>query len=336
MSYNIDYKIHMAQIDPNGLCNVGCWFCPVGYTPNPELGRKNMPVEMLEDILAQLHKGKGTFVAETFDFIYTAHYNEVLLYKHFPEMLELFRKYGFKTMILTNGTPLTPARTDLIKQYPDVVYGICFNTPSSDPERWAELTQSNIRMHDRLMSNIQYAIEQLPEMFESKRMSIQVNGINKMSLYEYGGWLDKLVNAPDLDLDPDNGALSTEVKEFREKFPGLQVYPMPSLIDRAGHLDRRGVITNANGIQKYAKAGKSRVVGCGNGIEVGGRPNGWIHVNANGDLFICCNDYDFDTVFGNVTEKPLSHLWMGPEHRAMIEHSYNTICTTCAAAIWGD
>jgi MoaA/NifB/PqqE/SkfB family radical SAM enzyme len=336
MTNNVDYKIHMAQIDPNGLCNVGCWFCPVGYTPNPEIGRKNMPIEMLENILQQLNDGKGNFVSTNFDFIYTAHYNEVLLYKYFPEMLELFRRYGFKTIILTNGTPLVPAKTDLIKQYQDVVYGINFNTPSSDPARWAELTQSNIKMHDRLMSNIQYAIDQLPEMFETKRLSIQVNGMNKMSLYEYGGWLDKLVNAPELDLDPETGSLSTEVKEFMEKFPGLQVYPMPSLIDRAGHLDRKGVITNANGIQKYLKKENSKVIGCGNGIEVGGRPNGWVHINANGDLFICCNDYDFDTIFGNVAEKPLSHLWMSPEHRAMIDHSYDTICRTCAAAIWGD
>jgi pyruvate formate-lyase activating enzyme-like uncharacterized protein len=48
------YKIAMAQIDPNGLCNAGCWFCPVAYSPNPELGRKNMPIDVLENILKQL------------------------------------------------------------------------------------------------------------------------------------------------------------------------------------------------------------------------------------------------------------------------------------------
>lgn len=336
MDYKVDYKIHMAQIDPNGLCNVGCWFCPVGYTPNPEIGRKNMPIEMLEDILQQLHDGKGDFVSPNFDFIYTAHYNEVLLYKYFAEMLELFRRFNFKTIILTNGTPLVPAKTDLIKQYQDVVYGICFNTPSSDPERWSKLTNANIKMFDRLMGNIQYAIDQLPEMFETKRLSIQVNGLNKMSLYEYGGWIDRLMNAPALDLDPDTGSLAVEVSDFREKFPGMQVYPMPSLIDRAGHLDKQLVITNINGIAKYAKGEKSKVIGCGNGIEVGGRPNGWVHINANGDLFICCNDYDFDTIFANVNQKRLKDLWMSPEHKQMIDHSYNTICRTCAAAVWGD
>jgi len=74
------YKISMAQIDPNGLCNVGCWFCPVRYAENPLAQRTNMPIETFENIINQLMAGKGTYVAENFDFIYTAHYNEVLLY----------------------------------------------------------------------------------------------------------------------------------------------------------------------------------------------------------------------------------------------------------------
>ena len=332
---SLRYKISMAQIDPNGLCNAGCWFWPVAYAPNPEIGKKNMSIEMLDDILRQLHEGKGDFVSPHFDMIYTAHYNEVLLYRYFEEMLQLFRKYGFKTIILTNGTPLTKAKTDIIKQYQDVVYGICFNTPTSNAERWSKAVGMNIKLHDKLLSNIDYAIEQLPEMFETKRLSIQVNGLNKMSLFEYGGWLDKLENAPDLDLDPESGSLSIEVKEFMERFPGMQVYPMPSLIDRAGHLDKQKVITNARAITTYLKGDKDRVVGCGNGIEVGGRPNGWLHLNANGDAFICCNDYDFETAFANVADKPIKEIWHGSEHTAMIQKSYDTICRTCAAAIWG-
>ena len=232
------YKIAMAQSDPNGLCNSECWFCPVAYSPNPELGRKNMPVDVLEGIIKQLHDAKGDYVTDNFDFIYTAHYNEVLLYKHFEEMLQIFRKYGFKTIVLTNGTPLTQAKTDIIKQYQDVVYGICFNIPSSRPEEWAKLTGMNVKMFDKLLQNINYAIEELPDMFRNKTMSIQVNGVNKFSLVEYGGWLEQLSSAPTMDLDPETGDLATEVNGFRDFFPGLQVFPMPSLIDRAGHLDK--------------------------------------------------------------------------------------------------
>jgi radical SAM protein with 4Fe4S-binding SPASM domain len=331
----MEYKISMAQIDPNGLCNSGCWFCPVAYSPNPEFAKKDMPIETLNNILSQLSEGKGKFVSESFDFVYTAHYNEVLLYKYFEEMLGLFRCYGLRTIILTNGTPLTRNKIDIIKKYPDVVYGICLNIPESDPALWSKATGKPESMFPKLINNVKYAIEQLPDMFKEKRMSIQVNGMNQFSLSQYGGWLDMLPNAPEINLDPEKGTLASSVKGFKELFPDLQIYEMPHLIDRAGHLDKQKVITNINGIKNHAKKDKLKVIGCGNGIEVGGRPNGWIHINANGDMFICCNDYDFETIFGNINEKTIDEIWMSKEHKDMIEKSYNSLCMTCAAAIWG-
>ena len=77
-------------------------------------------------------------------------------------------------------------------------------------------------------------------------------------------------------------------------------------------------------------------LGCGNGIEVGGRPNGWLHIAANGDTFICCNDYDFETVFGNTNDKPISDIWMSMEHKNMTVKSFENFCRTCVHAIWGD
>ena len=330
------YKISMAQIDPNGLCNVGCWFCPVRYAENPLAQRTNMPIEVFENIIEQLMAGKGTFVDENFNFIYTAHYNEVLLYKHFTEMLEVLRKHKIRTIILTNGTPLTKAKTDLIREYQDVVYGICFNIPASEPEEWAKATGKPVKMFDKLMEQVTYAVEQLPDMVASKQMSIQVNGINKNSLVEYGGWISQLKEAPEMDLDPTTGTLSRMANGWREKFPGLQVYEMPHLVDRNGHLDTHQVITNIEGIKLKEQKGFTRVVGCGNGREVGGRPNGWVHIAANGDLFICCNDYDFETVFGNANEKPLKDIWMSVEHKMMTAKSFDNFCKTCVHAIWAE
>lgn len=325
--------IKIAQIDPNGLCNSGCWFCPVSYAENPAVGRKNMPIETLDSILSQLVAGRGDFVDESFEFVYTAHYNEVLLYKHFEEMLQLFRKYKLRTMVLTNGTPLTPAKTDIIKKYPDVVSAICLNIPSSNAVRWAEFVKMPEKMFDKLISNIKYAEENLPHMVKTGNLSIQINGMNKYSLTEYGGWLDMLPNAPKIDLDPHTGSLNTEHRGFKELFPNINVFQQPSLVDRAGILDKRGVITNIKGIELHAKSnGRNTVIGCNN---MGGRPTTWIHINANGDMFICCNDYDFETVFGNVNETPIKDIWMSNSHKDMIKTSFETICTTCSAAIWG-
>lgn len=324
----------MAQIDPNGLCNSGCWFCPVAYSPNPEFARKTMSVELLESIVKQLHEGKDTFVSSGFNFIYTAHYNEVLLYQYFEEMLQIFRKYGMKTIVLTNGTPLTPAKIDIIEKYQDVVYGICLNVPAAEAVEWGRLTNSNPKLFSKIVSNIEYAIEHLPDMVTNKTMSVQMNGVTMNSLTEAGGWTDLLENAPKIELSINSGSLAQQYTKFKTLFPTLEIFKMPSLIDRAGHLDKHKVMTNINGINKHTKKDGSRVIRCGNGIEVGGRPNGWIHVNANGDMFICCNDYDFETIFGNVNDKPINEIWMSLEHQKMILHSYKTLCTTCASAIW--
>ena len=333
---NYPYQISLAQIDPNGLCNVGCWFCPVRYAENPLAQRTTMPIETFESIINQLVAGKGTFVSEKFDFIYTAHYNEVLLYKYFPEMLEILRKNKIRTIVLTNGTSLTKERTDLIKEYQDVVYGICFNMPASEPEAWSSATGKPIKMFDKLLDQVSYAIEQLPEMVANRTLSIQVNGINKNSLVEYGGWIQTLVNAPQIDIDPITGSLAKMSNGWRERFPQVNVYEQPYLVDRNGHLDTHQVITNIGGIRDKEQKGKNKVVGCGNSREVGGRPNGWLHVAANGDTFICCNDYDFETVFGNVNDKPISEIWMSLEHKMMTVKSFDNFCKTCVHAIWGD
>jgi MoaA/NifB/PqqE/SkfB family radical SAM enzyme len=251
-------------------------------------------------------------------------------------MLEVLRKNKIRTIVLTNGTPLTKARTDLIREYQDVVYGICFNIPASEPEEWARATGKPVKMFDKLIEQVTYAVEQLPDMVASKAMSIQVNGINKNSLVEYGGWIQTLKDAPEMDMDPDTGTLARMKNGWVDRFPGLQVYEMPYLVDRNGHLDTHQIITNKAAIESKEKKGKERVIGCGNGREVGGRPNGWLHVAANGDTFICCNDYDFETVFGNINDKPISDIWMSIEHKSMTVKSFENFCRSCVHAIWGD
>jgi MoaA/NifB/PqqE/SkfB family radical SAM enzyme len=251
-------------------------------------------------------------------------------------MLEILRKNKIRTIVLTNGTSLTKARTDIIKQYQDVVYGICFNMPASEAEEWASATGKPVTMFDKLLDQVSYAIEQLPEMVKNKTLTIQVNGINKNSLVEYGGWIQQLINSPKIDIDPVNGTLARMSKGWREKFPDVHVYEQPYLVDRNGHLDTHQVITNIGGIVNKEQKGKTKVVGCGNGRDVGGRPNGWLHVAANGDTFICCNDYDFETVFGNINEKPISDIWMSIEHKMMTVKSFDSFCKTCVHAIWGD
>ena len=326
-----------VQIDVNGFCNSGCWFCPVSYAGNPETAKKDMSLKELENILLQLTQGKGDFVDPSIDTIYSANYNEVLLYPHFEEMLKLYKKYGFKTFILSNGVALTRQKTDIIYNYPDVVKGILLNIPASDEETWASYTNMNKSLFKHVMSNVKYASEKLTHFTkESWAFILMVNGVDNRSLTDNGGWLDLLENAPNLDLDEESGTLKTHVKKFEQMFPEINVVESFHLYDRAAHLETFKIMTQRRAIEKYLKPKGSKVIGCSGGLGVRSRTDEWVHINPNGDLFICCADYFFETIYGNVNRSSLKEIWHSKERQLMIQTAYSDMCTKCSAAIWGD
>lgn len=326
------------QLDPYGVCNARCWFCPVKYIGNPPEGRESMSPELLEKIIVNLvneRERPDGLVDKSFGGFYTAHYNEILLYKHFEELLQLCQKYRMCFMVLSNGVSLSPDKIDLINKYQGVVNGMCLNIPAFDAETWSKRSGFNINLFDRLISNINYAMQNLPNMVASKTFSIQINGANDNSFTDRGGWLDKGPDFPlDMDLDPILGELAKQEYLAKRLFPGLQIFPMPSLIDRAGLLD--SVITNKQAIERNLMRGdkSKRVIGCGNGIEVGGRPNGWLHVNGAGKAFLCCNDYKFEYIIGDFKTQEIRDFWGTPEHREKIKTAYETICRVCASALF--
>jgi MoaA/NifB/PqqE/SkfB family radical SAM enzyme len=326
-----------VQIDVNGLCNSGCWFCPVSYAGNPESAKRDMSIRELENILIQLTEGKGDFVDPDLDTVYSANYNEVLLYPHFEDMLKLYKQYGFKTFLLSNGVALTKQKIEIINRYPEVVKGLLLNIPASDPDSWAEYTNMNKSLFKHVVANVAYASKTLTHFTkESWSFILMVNGVDNRSLTDNGGWLDLLDGAPKLDLDEHTGTLKQHVKAFEEMFPAINVVESYHLYDRAAHLETFKIMTQRRAIEKYLKPKGSRVIGCAGGLGVKSRTDEWVHINPNGDLFICCADYFFETVYGNVNKTSLKDIWNSKERQDMIQESYSKMCTKCSAAVWGD
>ena len=188
----------------------------------------------------------------------------------------------------------------------------------------------NPRIFDKIISNISYAIETLPSMLNDQSLSIQVNGLETHSLDENGGSIKMLENSPVSMGRIEHNYLDYQVSLFKQIFPNINVYKMSSLIDRAGHLDTFKALTNIEYIKNQSK--DKKVIGCSN---MGSRSEEWLHINANGDVFICCNDYDFDTIFGNINEKSIKEIWQSKERKDEIEKAYSSLCTTCSYAVWG-
>jgi radical SAM protein with 4Fe4S-binding SPASM domain len=294
--------LRMGQIDVNGKCNAKCWYCPVKYQGNPKEFAVQMPLDKLDHILGNLRA--SPLIPSEFRFLYSCHYNEVLLYQHFEEMLPLFRRHGFATMILSNGTPLTPQKTDLIVANKDVILGVALNIPALDRDDWSRKVGLPISMHKLLLRNLDYLHEKYPA-------TIQINcDISPL------GQMDKGMVTSKKDADAIAAA-------FKARYPKFRISLLERLSDRAGRLEEHAVLTRHNKAQ-------GRVIGCAHsGAKDGGRVFGWVHINAKGDLFLCCDDYEMKYCFGNLLTESFEDAWMSDKHIEIISSAFSAICRNC-------
>jgi radical SAM protein with 4Fe4S-binding SPASM domain len=319
-------KIKHLQLDPFGFCNAKCWFCPVKYISQPEEGLGVMSINLIDKIFAQITEEKNRvdgIVDTNFKTITLSHYNEILLYKYFPELLELLRKYNFNCFVLSNGVSLTKQRVDLIKEYKDVVIHVGLNIPAFERELWAKRSGFSEDQFDRLMSNVKYAEGQLQHL--RSELQIGVNGLDNNPIN--GGYVTKGPQWDSLNynLDSQFGEHERQFQLAKKLFPKINVHKS-SLYDRAGTIDH--MLTNKPWLRNQQQ-GNKQVIGCNNW---GDRSTEWLNVNSAGSVFLCCNDYNFDYKFGDLNKQSLREIWLSELHTQTIEKAYNEICTNCYSA----
>ena len=298
--------IKFIQLDPNGLCNAGCWFCPVSTLGNPPHQIEQMPIEVFESAIKQITELKGDIIAEGLHFIYGSHFNEVLLYRYFEQMLQVLTKYNLSICLLTNGVPLTMQKVELINKYPNAVSMIAINAPVFQKNLFEKRTGMKEHLFDTLLKNIQYAYNNL---YNKDILLIQVNGINEQSNITKGK------NFPDLT----KNELQKQVSLARSLFPGIKVTQQWNLIDRAGLL--KDVM--------YNNLPSGEVIGCSSR-----RDTDWLHISPKGDVFLCCNDYDMEYTYGNINQQSIKDIWLGSKRKEVNNKAFNEICTTCSSAIF--
>jgi radical SAM protein with 4Fe4S-binding SPASM domain len=319
--------IQHIQIDHNGLCNAKCWFCPVAYEGNPKKGRTNMSIETLEKILKQISDGRGDFVSNEELFAYPAHYSELVLHPQFEEILATYSKYNISMYLFSNAIAFTPDKIDIVKKYSSSIEQIVFNIPSSNREQWSRFMGVNVKLFDKTMNNLKYANDTLNELTKDKKIELLVNGVTNDSSPDFGGITDSLINSKQENLDVENeGDVIKAVNDFSKMFPKFSITDNLFLKDRAGALSDLSVISNGRAIEKH-KVGK--VVACS-----AHKIKEWVSISAAGDVFICCEDFYFETVFGNIHEKTIKDIWYSQEHKDMIKESMSGLCTKCVYAVW--
>lgn len=317
-------KIKMLQLDVFGFCNAKCWYCPVKYIPQPEEGKVQMPLETVEKIFQQLveeREREDGVVDRSFQLFMTTHYSEILLYKDLPGLLELARKYNLRTYILSNGVNLTRDKVDLLREYKDVVPHIGLNIPAFEPELWAKRSGFPEKRFDDLIDNLRYAEETL---YGHMDLNIHVNGVN---IEDFNGRMTKGPKFDELgiDLDRVRGEWELQWVKADRMFPKFNV-------GKGGLMDRTGLLSDyiSNKEMQERRLETRTVVGCGNW---GDRTTEWLHINAAGDVILCCNDYNFDYKFGNVNTQSIREIWGSDAHATTVERAYREICANCTAAV---
>lgn len=326
------YQIQRLAIDLFGFCNAKCWYCPVRYIPQPEEGKQQMPIEDVEKIFRKLIVERNTpnangIVSPQFELFLTTHYSEVLLYKDFEKLLELAKHYGLKTFILSNGVNLTPEKLDIINKYtPSVIQEIGLNVPIiSDAELWSKRAGFPAKRFDDLMANLENLHKHAVTRKLQGRVKLIINGLDEVSFKT--GSLQKGPKFEELgiDLDSRTGEHQQQAELAAKMFPNFD-------IEKSDLIDRTGLISDYISEAKYMedRMKNRKVVGCQNW---GDRIYEWLSVNSKGDAILCCNDYNFDYVYGNILEQDIRDMWFSDKHVETIDRAYNNICTKCSASV---
>lgn len=313
--------ITTIQFDPNGFCNGKCWYCPIRYEKLPDY--ENMSIDNVRLILDKIIMRKGAEVSTDF-FVYTAHYNEILLYPYFKEFLDLLRERNLKTCVLSNGTNLTPDKYDLCLKYSDVITFINLNIPAFEESVWISQVGLPKDQYDKLINNLNY----VHSMGNKMKFSIGMNGISENNMLGTNGYLGRLSNFP---FKIKDNTLQEQYELFKEAYPNFEIYTNTDIIDRNNIMEKHEIFSLRIGNLLHNKKNNTEIVNCLNGE---GRFYNWLHINCKGDVFICCNDYHYEYVFGNILEQSLEEIWNSDIRKNVIQKAKDNICQTCRLAVW--
>jgi radical SAM protein with 4Fe4S-binding SPASM domain len=331
-------KIKHIQLDLFGYCNAACWYCPVKYISQPSRTRKHMPVSLVEKILSGIHQERekeNGIISKSLTTIYSTHYGEILLYKYFEDFLKLLHKYNFTTVLYSNGSTLTPDKVELINRNKEVVSAIVLNVPSFDREIWSKRLGLPVTQYDKFIENLEYADNHLTLAIPtSTNLSESIDGlIMLINGVDDDVWNNATVPGKDfaslqIDTDPLLGERAKAYDFAQSKFKNFFIHKEHILQDRAGLISN--VISNQELLEQQLVTGE--VIGCtGYAVETD-RTTEWVHINPLGEIFLCCNDYNMDYVFGNLTETSLDEIWFSEKHIAMIKQARQEICRSCCYA----
>ncbi len=140
------YRLKYVSLEAHTVCNQACYFCPVSIAPRESYF---MPTETYERIVGQI-AGLG----EPIEAVFMISYNEPTVDPRFLDQVRTIRGAGLPPSTLTNGTGLTPERSDALVEMGGLRY-LSINISTLDRQRYKDdRGRDHLR---RVLRNLDYA-----------------------------------------------------------------------------------------------------------------------------------------------------------------------------------
>lgn len=266
-------------IELSGVCNLDCTFCAYSWSARR---RGRMDLGLLEKILKDLRK------LEPVDYVMFSALGEPTLHPEFDEACRMVHRAGYHLVVTTNGTRLRPEMVNL----PIDELFISFNTPS--PTAY-EMKHSPVAL-PKLVGTIRDFIDAVP-LFDT---SIYLFTENRLHYPEAGALIR-----------PDDPASARHLQKLlREWNPGIEIpSPIPDTIEIHPH-----VYARLKPLTLWANCNPPAHIRVEEAVSIPAATCNYYkhHINilCDGEISVCCGDYDASISLGNVTAEPLRKIFL--------------------------
>jgi hypothetical protein len=139
------YRLRIVSLETATPCNQKCYFCPVSIAPREDV---RMPQELFDRILADLCGYR-----ETLEGVFLQSYNEPTTDRRFVRHCHQLFDADLPVAVLTNGSGLTPKRTDEILARGRLRF-LAVNLSTLDRKRYA--ADRGADHLERVLGNVDY------------------------------------------------------------------------------------------------------------------------------------------------------------------------------------
>jgi len=295
------YPIYM-EVSPMGACNHRCTFCGVDY-----IGYVKRQLDA--DLYEQRVKEMGSLGVKSIMF---AGEGEPLLHKQISKMVKDTYFSGIDVSFTTNGVPLTKNFIDHTLQFISWIK-VSFNAGS--PETYAKIHQCKERDFDKVIENLEYAVEY------KKKHNIKCDlGLQSLLLPENVHEMEDLaLLCKHIGLDyfvvkpySQHNFSETHVYENID-YKNYDVKNLESYSDENFNvIVRSETMQNLQEETSYKKCLSTPML--------------WAYMMATGDIY-SCSAYLLDDRFnlGNINTQTFKEIWEGDKRKENFEYVTNEL-----------